>query len=199
MNSDLRIRLARMADADGIERLQEQSLLRLGSRYYGRSAVESFLRLVGTLDIGLIQDRTYYVAEFGGRLVGCGGWSFRAAAMPPSHSVTAPRLDPRRDAAFVRAIYVAPEVARCGVGSALMRQAESAIVNAGFARAQLVATLSGEPLYRKLGYREISRLQLDLPDGSTLQGIRMEKHVDAARSHLASTSTESLANLSEVT
>src|SRR5690606_1718551 len=89
MKSELRIRLARMADADRIERLQEQSLPRLGSRYYGRSAVEIFLRLVGSLDIGLIQDRTYYVAEFGGRLVGCGGWSFRAAAMPPSHSVTA--------------------------------------------------------------------------------------------------------------
>lgn len=198
MNSDLRIRLARMADADRIERLHQRSLLRLGSPYYGRAAVESFLRLVGTLDIGLIQDRTYYVAEFGGRLVGCGGWSFRAAAMPPSHSTTAPRLDPRRDAAFVRAIYVAPETARCGVGTAVMRQAESAIAAAGFARAQLVATLSGEALYRKLGYREIGRLQLDLPDGSVLEGIRMEKHLSKDARRSASISADDLGNLSAV-
>lgn len=198
MNSDLRIRLARMVDADRIERLQQRSLLRLGSPYYGRAAVESFLRLVGTLDSDLIRDRTYYVAEFSGRLVGCGGWSFRAAAMPPSDGTPAPRLDPARDAAFVRAIYVAPESARCGIGSALMRQAEAAIAAAGFARAQLVATLSGEPLYRKLGYREIGRLQLDLPDGSLLQGIRMEKHVGEVARLSASISTDGLGNLSEV-
>lgn len=200
MDSGLRIRLARIFDADRIERLQERSLLRLGSRYYGREAIESFLRLVGTLDTRLIQDRTYYVAEVDGRMVGCGGWTFRAAAVPGGGPTPAPRLDPDRDAAFVRAIYVAPESARRGVGSALMEQAESDIAGAGFARAQLVATLSGEPLYRKLGYREIGRLAVHLPDGNVLQGVRMEKNLREAATMRESlpAATSPLTNLSDV-
>lgn len=107
-------------------------------------------------------------------------------------------LDHERDPAFIRAIYVAPEWARCGVGTALMQRAEAAAASRGFQRAQLVATLSGEALYRKLGYLEIGRLNIALPDGNVLNGIRMEKSLRMPEADVDASQRTALAKLPHV-
>jgi GNAT superfamily N-acetyltransferase len=66
-------------------------------------------------------------------------------------------------------------VARQGVGRAILVAAEGAAKAAGFGRARLGATLSGEAFYRRRGYVEIGRERAALPDGTALAVILMEK------------------------
>jgi len=64
-------------------------------------------------------------------------------------------LDPATDAARVRAMFTDPDFTRRGVGRLILALCEQAARTAGFARAELMATLAGEPLYRTCGYEEI--------------------------------------------
>lgn len=110
-------------------------------------------------------------------LVGCGGWSKRKTLF--GGDVWAARedslLDPRRDAAKIRAFFVHPGWARRGVGSAILDGCENAARANGFRRCEMGATLTGVPFYRKKGYEEMESLAVPLPDGESLPIIRMAK------------------------
>jgi GNAT superfamily N-acetyltransferase len=128
-------------------------------------------------DRALIEDGTYLVAELGGWLVGCGGWSLRrkAYAGPADNRDDADRLDPLTEPTRIRAMFTAPDVARRGVGRAILAAAENAAKAGGFSRARLGATLSGEHFYRRSGYVEIGRETAPLPDGTAIAVVLMEK------------------------
>ncbi len=115
-------------------------------------------RAVMGLDTRLIADRTYVLVEDGGRLVGCGGWSRRATLFGADH--TAARddspLDPVCDPARVRAMYTHPDHARRGIGRRVLGWAEAEAASAGFAHAELAATLAGVPLYAACGWTAIA-------------------------------------------
>jgi GNAT superfamily N-acetyltransferase len=149
----------------------------LGAGYYGPSEVEAAVRYVCVPDRDLIEDGTYLVALLDGRLVGCGGWSLRRKhyAGPEGGEEGALQLDPLTEPTRIRAMFTAPEVARQGVGRAILAAAEGAAKAAGFSRARLGATLSGEAFYRRSGYVEIARETASLPDGTALAVILMEK------------------------
>jgi hypothetical protein len=57
----------------------------------------------------------------------------------------------------------------------LLALCEDAVRTAGFSRVQLMATLSGEPLYRACGYRPIERIQSEPIDGERVPLILMGK------------------------
>ncbi len=111
------------------------------------------------------------------------GWSGAAAgglrrkhyAGPADDQSDAERLDPRTEPTRIRAMFTAPDVARRGIGRAILAAAEDAARAAGFSRARLGATLSGEAFYRRSGYVEIGREAAPLPDGTALAVILMEK------------------------
>jgi GNAT superfamily N-acetyltransferase len=132
-------------------------------------------RAVMGLDTTLIADRTYWLVERDGTLAGCGGWSRRATLYGGDHSAgrDAALLDPAVDAARVRAMYTHPNHVRRGVGGLILDLCEGAAAAEGFRRLELVATLSGEPLYRKHGYLEIERFE----DGG-VPLVRMGKAID---------------------
>jgi GNAT superfamily N-acetyltransferase len=133
-------------------------------------------RAVMGLDTTLVADRTYFVVEDGLEIAGCGGWSRRATLYGGDHSAgrDAALLDPAVDAARVRAMYTHPSHIRRGVGGLILKLCEEAALAEGFSRLALAATLSGEPLYRKHGYRELERFE----DGG-VPLIRMEKPLGA--------------------
>jgi GNAT superfamily N-acetyltransferase len=117
-------------------------------------------REVMGLDTQLVADQTYFLVEADGVLAGCGGWSRRATLYGGDHSAAlrdGALLDPARDAARVRAMYTHPAFARRGVGRLILKLGEQAAAKEGFTRVQLMATASGEPLYRACGYVEIER------------------------------------------
>lgn len=106
------------------------------------------------VDTTLIDDGTYFVVEIEGQIAGCGGWSRRATLYGGDH--TAGRsdalLDPRSDAARVRAMYTHPAYTRRGVGRLVLELCEAAAAAEGFSRLQLMATMAGRPLYEACGY-----------------------------------------------
>jgi GNAT superfamily N-acetyltransferase len=159
MSGDLVIRPASSADIGALRDLQRSAMRSLGAGYYSPAQVAAAVRYVCVPDRGLIDDGTYLVAELDGRLVGCGGWSVRrkAYAGPADSETDAERLDPVSEPTRIRAMFTAPDVARHGVGRAILAAAEDAARAAGFRRARLGATLSGEHFYRRSGYVEIGR------------------------------------------
>ena len=137
-------------------------------------------RAVMGLDSQLVADRTYFLVQEGGRLAGCGGWSRRATLYGGDHSTAlrdAALLDPALDAARVRAMYTHPEFARRGVGRLILSLCEAAAAAEGFGTVQLMATLSGEPLYRACGYAEIERAAAAPVNGVAVPLILMSKRL----------------------
>ena len=137
-------------------------------------------RQVMGLDTQLVADRTYFLVEDNGALAGCGGWSRRATLYGGDHSTAlrdAALLDPAVDAARVRAMYTHPAFARRGVGRRILSLCEAAAAAEGYRRVQLMATLSGEPLYRACGYEPIEHTAAAPVNGVVVPLILMGKAV----------------------
>ena len=129
------------------------------------------------LDSQLVRDRTYFLVEVDGTLAGCGGWSRRATLYGGDHSASSrdpALLDPAHAPARIRAMYTHPDFTRRGIGRLVLKTCERAAAGAGFACAELMATMSGRPLYAASGYREIETLAADA-DGVTVPLARMRK------------------------
>lgn len=111
------------------------------------------------LDTQLIEDGTYFCVWKGAQIVGCGGWSFRQTLYGGNHFAgrNTGRLNPDTDRARIRAMYTHPDHIRQGIGSLILKTAEEAAEAAGFKAYEMAATLAGEPLYRRHGYKIESR------------------------------------------
>lgn len=175
---DIHIRLARTEDIPDLANLIPISARMLQANYYTPAQIDGALGAVFNVDRQLIQDRTYFVAESASQIVGCGGWSRRATAYGGNPSQTGADdrlLDPSCDAAKLRAFFVHPAWVRRGIGSEIIRQSELAALAAGFETIEIVATLAGEQLYCKFGYRTLDRFEISLPNNHTLPVVKMFK------------------------
>lgn len=171
------IRLAELADTPQIEALIARSVRELCREDYSGAQIEAALGDAFGVDSQLIIDRTYFVVERGGELVAAGGWSYRGtlfgADARPDRAPEA--LDPARDAAKIRAFFVAPEQTRLGIGRALLERCEGEAKLRGFRVAELAATLTGERLYGALGYQAVRRLSHVLASGVPIDFVAMQK------------------------
>ena len=169
-------RVAVAADIQGIAALMARAIGALQGDFLTPAQVEASRAVMG-LDTQLIADGTYLLVEAeDGRLAGCGGWSRRATLYGGDHSSAlrdSALLDPARDAARIRAMYTDPDFVRRGVGRLVLSVCEAAAREAGFARAEMMATLAGEPLYRACGYLPIERIET--PGDVPVPMIRMGK------------------------
>jgi GNAT superfamily N-acetyltransferase len=136
------------------------SIAELLKPFLSPAQIEASYAVMG-LDKQLIEDGTYFVVEQDGVIAGCGGWSRRATLFGGDHSANrdAALLDPKKDAARVRAMYTHPAFTRRGVGRMILDTSERAAAAEGFTRVELAATAGGEPLYRACGYTPLSRFQ----------------------------------------
>ncbi|MGD9741370.1 MAG: GNAT family N-acetyltransferase [Dongiaceae bacterium] len=155
--------------------LMDLAIAELLKPYLDAAQIESSKTIMG-LDTQLVEDGTYFVVEQGGAIAGCGGWSRRATLYGGDRSPgrDAALLDPNRDPARVRAMYTHPDYKRRGVGRLILSLCERAARAEGFVRAELVATMAGEPLYKACGYREIERFSDDR-GGIAVPLLRMGK------------------------
>ncbi len=175
-----RLRLATEDDLPALHAVIEASVRALQAGDYTPAQIEGALGTVLGVDTQLILDRTYYLAETTdepARIAGCGGWSRRKTLFGADRGPNrAPDLlDPRTDAAKVRAIFVHPEFARQGLGSLILATVEEAAREAGFTRFEMGSTLTGVPLYRLKGYVEVERIAVPLANGESLPVVRMVK------------------------
>jgi GNAT superfamily N-acetyltransferase len=84
-------------------------------------------------------------------------------------------LEPKSDAAKIRAFFVDPEHARHGIGRAILARSEAEATRAGFSSFELMATLPGVRLYEKYGYVPGPAIDHPLPGGLTIRVVPMHK------------------------
>ncbi len=175
--ADFTLRLASPADVPALRVLIDASVRGLQAADYSPAQIEAALGTVFGVDTQLIADGTYFVMEADQMIAGCGGWSKRRTLYGGDqfHTRADDLLDPRTDAAKIRAFFVHPNFARRGIGSAILNACEHAAAEAGFSRFELGATLTGVPLYTTRGYHPVEHIQVPLGGGITLPVIRMEK------------------------
>ena len=175
--ADLTHRLAQMEDLPELRELMARAIEQLQQGFLSRAQVRASHRVMG-LDTQLVKDQTYFLVETEGRIVGSGGWSWRATLYGGDDSIVAREplpLDPATDAAKVRAMYTDPDFARRGIGRMVLGLCEAAARAAGFKRAEMMATLAGEPLYRSFGYLPMEKIESAPIDGVRVPLLRMEK------------------------
>ena len=194
MPPGFQIRPAVPADVPILCALIDASVRRLQAQDYTSAQIESALRTVFGVDSQLIADGTYLLAETipslhsGGNekpgvskstIVACGGWSKRKTLYGGDgwKNRQDDLLDPRIDAAKIRAFFVHPDWARRGIGTMVLDACEAAARAAGFERFEMGATLTGVKLFQQRGYVAVERLEVPLEGSITLPVIHMTKTV----------------------
>jgi GNAT superfamily N-acetyltransferase len=172
-------RLAALDDLEALREVMRRSIEELQTGFLTPEQVQVSHKVMG-LDAQLVVDGTYFIVESGGRIAGCGGWSWRSTLYGGDDSLV-PRapdaLDPATDPARIRAMYTDPSFARRGVGKLVLKLCEEAAKSAGFRSATMMATMAGVPLYRACGYVEAEPPVTVKVDGIEVPLVRMEKRL----------------------
>ena len=139
--------------------IHERAIRGLAAGHYSRDAIEGWVvpPTDGNLRrLRLNTDREIrLVAELDGRPVGIGALVLATAEL--------------------RAVYVVPEGARQGCGSALVHAIERIARGGGVARLALHASLNAEPFYARLGYGVVERTEVVLPNDHRMAAVVMVK------------------------
>lgn len=156
------IRPATMADVEAILALHVASIRRLGAETYSPRQVDAWAtKPEGTspYEASIRDDgRHVIVAERDGELLGWG------------------RLD--RSDGEVSAVYVHPDHARQGVGSALVAHLEALAREWGFDRLHLWASLNAVPFYESLGFLRLDKRLHETTGGVVMSCVEMEKPLE---------------------
>ncbi len=184
MPTEIQLRIATSDDVPTLHRLIELSVRRLQAADYTAAQIEGALGHALGLDTQLVADGTYFVAEMTApdgslQIVGCGGWSNRRTLFGSDGGPNrqSELLDPKTDAAKIRAIFVHPDFARRGLGTLILKHCEEAAASAGFIRLEMGSTLTGVPLYKLKGYVEREAINIPLPNGEVLSVVKMTKRL----------------------
>lgn len=161
--AEIKLRAATKADLGALLGVIDAAIAQLQVGFLNAAQIESS-RFVMGLDRQLVADRTYFIAEIGVSVAGCGGWSKRATLYGGDNSTglrNSRLLDCTNEPARIRAMYTAPAFARRGVGRALLTHCEAQARFHGFCAVELVATIVGAPLYLSAGYNVVEEFEDD--------------------------------------
>jgi GNAT superfamily N-acetyltransferase len=174
---DYTLRKATLSDRTAIQQLIAESARGLSRNDYSEQQIEGAIKTVFGVDTNLILDGTYFVADNDGELIGCGGWSKRRTLFGGDQyeARDAGELEPKIDAAKIRAFFIHPAHARKGIARAILARCEDEARAAGFQSLELMSTLPGIKLYEACGYRGSDRVELDVGDGVTIGLAPMRK------------------------
>jgi GNAT superfamily N-acetyltransferase len=170
------IRAATPIDRETIQQLIAISARELSRGYYSEEQVSAALKSVYGVDSMLIEDGTYFVAEADAIIIGCGGWSKRKILFGGDQfsDRDAGLLDPRFEAAKIRAFFIHPNFTRQGIGRAILDRCEAEATRQGFSSLELMSTLPGVEFYRAGGYAAADPIFYDAA-GVVLEFVPMKK------------------------
>lgn len=135
MTDNLKIRRAEDADAEAISAVMIRAMLELNARDYPIDSIDAMV--AGADPAGVRQRlaaRTVFVATWEGKVIGTAG------------------LEETPEGAVLRSLYVQPDIARCGVGSCLLKTVEDLARSRGHAFLRIPASLTAVDFYRRHGY-----------------------------------------------
>lgn len=157
-----RIRRGRLADAAGLYAVQERAVRVLGRRVYNDSQIESWVHgNTPARYVEAMRDEGEVFEVAVSRLRGVVGF----CALKDSE---------------LRSLYVDPDWAGLGVGSALLRRAETMIAAAGHDRVVIGASLAGLPFYEQRGYSVLKHRHWRSRGGLMIPAADMEKRLARA-------------------
>ena len=175
----MQVRVATEDDVAAIRRVHVASIRGLGSETYDDEQVEAWAAGVESADYAAVTDEAFYytVAE-------------AESASLDGHSVvgfgTLARREPDGYAAAVdaevTAVYVHPDVARSGVGTALLADLERQARAEGLDRLGLTASTNAVPFYGAHGYERVRERDHEFSghEGTGVEGtvVEMAKSLD---------------------
>jgi putative acetyltransferase len=160
-------RRAHPSDADQIAVAHLDSILTLGPLFYPPQVVNDWAH-------GLTAD-TYVNAMAGGEV-------FFIAVAQDGRTVLGFASDYRREGTeHGTSVYVRGDVARRGIGSALLKKAEAEAISRGATSVHVEASLVGVEFYKAHGFVEISRGETHLRSGRPIACVFMRKVLADAR------------------
>ena len=155
------IRPAEVADTEAILSLHQASIRQLAGGAYSPTQIDSWARKPdGTrpYEVSIRDDsRHVVVGERDGDLAGWG------------------RLD--ENDGEVSAMYVHPDFAREGVGSAILDHLEGVAREGGIERLHLWASLNAVPFYESAGYAALGETLHETSGGVVIECVEMEKEL----------------------
>lgn len=174
-----RLRLATRNDIPALNALIAASARGLSAPLYSAAQIEAAIEYVYGADTRLIDDGTYFVADGGRELAGCGGWSRRRTLYGGDQMKSGDDavLDPASEPARIRAFFVHPAWARRGVARALLEECLRAAGGAGFRTLELASTLPGLAFYEKYGFEAVEHTRAVLPNGVVFPLVRMRRAI----------------------
>ncbi|MBL1431669.1 MAG: GNAT family N-acetyltransferase [Robiginitomaculum sp.] len=174
--SQLTSRLAEVKDLPALRDLMHRAMKQFLPQFLSSQQVAASYEIMG-VDSRLVADQTYFMVFCDGRLAGCGGWSRRETLFGGDHTAgrNPRKLNPKHEAARVRAMYTDPNFARKGVGRLILELCEQSALSEGFKACELAATTSGYPLYSACGYITVKAWNESTSDGTLVPLTLMEK------------------------
>ena len=168
-----------MDDREAIRELIAESARQLSREHYTDAQIEAAIATVFGVDSDLIEDRTYFVAESSGVLIGCGGWSRRKTLFGGDQYSARDTgyLDPQSGPAKIRAFFIHPAHARKGIARAILSRCETEAKTYGFLALELMATLPGIAFYQSCGFTKVGSYDLELAAGIRLELVPMRKEL----------------------
>ena len=157
-----RTRRAGRLDAPAMASAHVDSIRTLGPAFYSPDVVETWASAVAP--------EIYVTAMDGGEV-----FFVATGEIDGQHAVlgfSSHRVDDEQDGVSV---YVRGAAARLGIGTALLRLAESDAAARGASSIQIQASLAGVEFYRSNGFEEISRGEAELTTGRTMPCVFMRK------------------------
>ena len=173
-----KFRKAKISDGKELEKLISLSSTLVNRKYYSKDIINAAIGNIWAVDEQLILDETYWVVENQNKeIIGCGGWSKRKLLFGSSKTINNKNdeLTVGVDPAKIRAFFVHPDYIRRGIGNELLKICEGQAKLVGFTSLELIATLSGEKLYKARGFLENRRIDVDLGNGIVGEAVEMSK------------------------
>ena len=153
------VRPTRQEEARAFLDIHTRSVLGLAASHYPPDVIAAWVLPVTEENLRRFlenpDDEIRLLAELDGTLVGLG-------CLVLQHSE-------------LRACYVVPEVARRGVGTAIVREIERIAKQHGLEQLHLDASINAEPFYAALGYDVVGRGEHVWTSGERMEAVMMRK------------------------
>ena len=153
------IRTAYIEDLDEISELVQASVQSLQKKDYDSNTIVQAMELITGFDV-LINNKQFFVAEYDGCIVGCGGFS---------------TMQGDKTCAELKSYFILPEHARKGISTQLLEHSVIKCIKAGVSFLKLSATLTGVPFYKKNGFTVAREFDQVLSNGDSFRMVEMER------------------------
>lgn len=149
-------------DVPIVRALHARSFAELARAHHAPAEIEAHVALIldDLYSHELLSNNLLVAEDSDGRILGTAGWCEVADGT---------------GTARIRKAFVAPEVARCGLGRRLVQEAERLAREAGRSRFSVRANANATTFYERLGYKPVRHGVMPTANGVDLPVIFMEK------------------------